>query len=272
MKAILILVVICVAATTALAVEHKPKVRRNLKPVPIKKKSFGEQRVITVPKGDPRARGVANPYPFPVKPVQPPPEDKIIAEADVVIKAPPALRGTPVAGRRGTTVHLLMGLGGKFTSPGVYTQAAQIKALGPDVSATVWAWDDWDRAAADLIAQKSTKHVAIGYSNGASKVQELANRLFQNNVRLDLLVAEDPTIWLPTTPLRANVMKAICFKNVNPASSFPPVGHASLKAGPDFPLSRLTTIETTLSHTAVDTDPKIIATVVQAVKAVVEAP
>jgi len=170
--------------------------------------------------------------------------------------------------RRPTTVHLLMGLGDSWTSPGVITQANQIKALGSDVTATVWKWYEWASALADLQAKPNTKHVVIGYSNGASFVQNIAN----SGVLLDLLISEDPTIWLPTYPLKSNVQKAICFKNTNPYSSFPPVGHASLVAGPGFPPSRLTTIETKDQHLSVDTDPTIIKTVVDAVNLVVQQP
>jgi len=177
-----------------------------------------------------------------------------------------------VTGRRATVVHLLMGLGDQFTSPGVLTQATRIRALGADVTATVWTWAQWQSALSDLQSAANsngkTKHVVIGYSNGASMVQQLA----ASGVALDLLIAEDPTIWLPTVPLKGNVKKSICFHNTNWMSSIPPVGHASLVAGDGFNAANLQTIDTTLAHTSVDTDPSIIQVVVNAVQLVVNAP
>jgi len=175
----------------------------------------------------------------------------------------------PISGRRPTEVHLLYGLFGSVgSSPGITTQAQLIQKLGADVTTTVWGWDQWDSAAAALQNKPGSKHVVIGYSNGASRVQNIAD----TGVSLDLLVSEDPTIWLETIPLRANVKKAVCFKNTNPMSSIPPVGHASLVAGQGFDPKNLVTIETQDLHANVDTDPAIINTVISYVKAVVQAP
>jgi len=177
----------------------------------------------------------------------------------------PPNRVTAVAGRRGTIVHLLMGLGDELTSPGVITQSNQIRALGADVQTSVWTWKAWPEVVRLFIADGSAhKHVVIGYSCGASATEYVAD----SNVALDLVVAEDPTIWLSTTAFRGNVAKAICFHNTNPINF---VGRASCAVGNGFPASRLTTINTMDIHGDVDLDTGIIATVIAAVKTVVAA-
>jgi len=173
---------------------------------------------------------------------------------------------TPVSGRRGTIVHLLMGLGDQTTSAGVVTQSESIRLLGPDVQTSVWTWKAWPQVVRLLIADGNAhKHVIIGYSCGASAMEYIAD----TNIPLDLLVAEDPTIWLSTTPIRGNVKQAICFHNTNFLNA---VGRASCEAGAGLPASRLTTINTADLHGDVDRDTSIIKTVLNAVDVVVKAP
>jgi hypothetical protein len=174
---------------------------------------------------------------------------------------------SPVPGRRGTIVHLLMGLGDQLTSPGVLTQSNSIRLLGADVQTTVWTWKAWPQVVRLLQADGNAhKHVIIGYSCGASAMEYIAD----TNIPIDLLVAEDPTIWLTTTPIRGNVQKAICFHNINPLNA---VGRASCEAGAGLtPASRLTTINTADFHGNVDIDTSIIKTVLNAVEVVVKAP
>jgi len=173
---------------------------------------------------------------------------------------------TPVDGRRGTIVHLLMGLGDEATSPGILTQSNTIRQMGTDVETTVWTWKAWPEVVRRFIADNNqNKHVVIGYSCGASAVEYVAD----SNVALDLAVSEDPTIWLSTTPFRSNVAQAICFHNTNPIN---PVGRASCECGDGFPQSRLNQIDTADLHGNVDTDPAIVNVVMNAVQAIVQAP
>jgi len=172
---------------------------------------------------------------------------------------------TPVAVRRGTIIHLLMGLGDTSTSAGILTQSDSLRLLGSDVQTTVWRWKQWPEVVRLLIADGNAhKHIIIGYSCGASVVEYIAD----TNVPLAFAVAEDPTVWLTTTPFRGNVMKVMCFHNVNPLNA---VGRASCEAGPGFPASRLTTINTADLHGDVDTDTSIIRTVLNAVDVIVKA-
>lgn len=161
------------------------------------------------------------------------------------------------------TVHVefLEGLGDDSTSPGVLTQAAEARKL-PGVTAAVRRWYQWPVAAAALKALPAgVKRVVVGYSNGGSEVTQVADEGFP----IDLLIAEDPTIWLAMASLHSNVAEAICFENINPFSSFPPVGHANLSTAPDFH-GVLKVIATRDMHINVDTDPTIQATVLAAIK------
>lgn len=157
----------------------------------------------------------------------------------------------------GAVVRLLEGLGGDRTSGGVLQQRDKIKAKFPTADVKVYGWSEWDKVAADFKAKPDAKHVLIGYSNGGSTVTWTAD----TGVRIDALVAEDPTVWLSNIPLKGNVKKALCIHNSNPFSSFPPVGHAYLAAGLGFDKTHLKTIETNDSHMYVDYDPVIIAAV-----------
>jgi hypothetical protein len=163
---------------------------------------------------------------------------------------------------RAVHVEFLEGLGDDFTSPGVLAMAAQVRKLGADFSATVRRWYQWRDAATALKArQPGDARAVVGYSNGGSEVTGVSDAGFP----LDLLVALDPTIWLACSPLHGNVKRAICFHNVNPVSSFPPVGHASLTTAPDFK-GTLRTIDTWDLHMNVDTDPVIQAAVLAAIR------
>ena len=163
---------------------------------------------------------------------------------------------------RAVHVEFLEGLGDDFTSPGVLAMAAQVRKLGANFSATVRHWYQWrDAAAALKAAPASNARAVVGYSNGGSEVTGVSDAGFP----LDLLIALDPTIWLACSPLHVNVKQAICFHNINPASSFPPVGHASLTTAADFK-GRLRTIDTWDLHMNVDTDPVIQAVVLAAIK------
>lgn len=158
-------------------------------------------------------------------------------------------------------LDILEGLGDDATSPGCQVIAAEARKI-PGVTAVVWKWYQWELLIAARKKLPADRLWAIvGYSNGASEVTQVA----ADGLTVDLLVALDPTIWLACAPLHNNVKRAICFHNVNPLSSFPPVGHASLTAAMDFK-GLLQTFNTWDLHINVDTDPVIQAAVIAAVK------
>ena len=158
-------------------------------------------------------------------------------------------------------LDILEGLGDDTTSPGCLVIAQEARKI-PGVTAVVWKWYQWPLV---LAARKKLPAdrlwAVVGYSNGGSEATQVA----ADGLIVDLLVALDPTIWLACAPLHDNVKRAICFHNVNPASSFPPVGHASLSVAVDFK-GLLQTFNTWDLHNNVDTDPVIQAAVIAAVK------
>jgi hypothetical protein len=163
---------------------------------------------------------------------------------------------------RAVHVEFLEGLGGDFTSAGVLAMAAQVRKLGSNFSASVRRWYQWRAAAAALKASPARNgRAVVGYSNGGSEVTGISDEGFA----LDLVIALDPTIWIACSPLHANVKQAICVHNVNPLSSFPPVGHASLTTAADFK-GTLRTIDTWDLHINVDSDPVIQGVVLSAIK------
>lgn len=159
-------------------------------------------------------------------------------------------------------VELLEGLGGDVTSPGVITMANRINTW-PGLKAIVSNWSDWQAAAARLSALAPTdKACIVGYSNGGS----LATYVTAQGMRIDLLFGLDATIWIPPKAIPASVAKAICFWNVNPFSSLPPVGHARYTLADGNNKTKLLTRKIYNSHMTVDTDPKIQDAVYQACK------
>lgn len=147
--------------------------------------------------------------------------------------------------------EFLMGLGGRLTSSGVvqmYTDALR----RPNVTANLREWDQWQDSVQTISElPKHSKVAVLGYSNGACTATDIAFEDFQ----VDLLVGFDRTIWLPARPLGGNVKRAICLWNVNPFSSFPPVGHGTYSMAQGVPASRLTTRRITDFHINVDKNP-----------------
>jgi len=104
-KLLFTVLVVLALATTALAADvdadveteiptRKPRAGKKTVPVKTKGRSFGNQKVVIVPKGDPRARPGAGEVvaPEPVKPAKAPRE---IVEADVVETTPVVVPPTP---------------------------------------------------------------------------------------------------------------------------------------------------------------------------------
>jgi len=160
-----------------------------------------------------------------------------------------------------------MGLGDTTTSQGILQQSAQIRAMGKDVQTSVWTYKAWPEVIRRLYADNGrNKHVIIGYSCGASAMEYIAD----SNLPFELVVAEDPTIWLnPTATFRGNAKKVICFHNYN---IFNGVGLAGCQAGDGLPASALTVINTADIHGYVDIDPGFQKTIYAAVQIVVNAP
>lgn len=148
-------------------------------------------------------------------------------------------------------VGFVMGLFGIFgSSPGIQQMGAQV-AKWPGYEARVFQWSEWSAAATWLSRKSCGVRAIVGYSNGGNTITYAA----ATGVKLAYAGSMDPTIWLPVTPIQKNVDSVMVFRNVNPLSSFPPVGHANLVKGATF-RGVWKVYDVRDLHGAVDTNPK----------------
>src|ERR1700691_3331996 len=106
-------------------------------------------------------------------------------------------------------LDILEGLGDDTTSSGCLVIAAEARKI-TGVTAVVWKWYEWEQViAARKKLPADRLWAVVGYSNGASEAEQVA----ASGLTVDLLVALDPTICLPTGPLQGHVTRAICFHN-----------------------------------------------------------
>jgi pimeloyl-ACP methyl ester carboxylesterase len=92
-------------------------------------------------------------------------------------------------------VHLFSGLGSSLLpslSYGTRTLESMIDKLGY-ANAEHHVWSDWRKIADRLIKEKPSKVVLVGHSNGQIANSEIARRLRLAGIKVNLLVAIDPT-------------------------------------------------------------------------------
>jgi pimeloyl-ACP methyl ester carboxylesterase len=155
--------------------------------------------------------------------------------------------------RSGPQVYILYALGGAPTSIGMVSLANRIRNLG-GITVSTYAWDDYKDVVADIAAQPADTPIAlIGYSLGANATSWIAHSLPQR--RIALLIAYDPSIWYPVSPVGENVEHAILYHN----NGIDPLGHARIEA------PRLETVETWLPHVTLDFDESLHARTLAAV-------
>ena len=103
-------------------------------------------------------------------------------------------------------IYLIRGLFGVF-STGMDQMAAQFKAQGYS-NASLWSWTDVDAIANDIIAghqNGDNAHIVlIGHSLGSNAVVQVADRLAQQGIPVDLAVTFDITegLRVPLNVLR----------------------------------------------------------------------
>ena len=149
-------------------------------------------------------------------------------------------------------VRAFMLLGGMTGSaweayvPGVNTGMLglrdRIAAMG--VPVTVYPWGSYVQADADISAWKG-KSVVPCYSGGASRGTYLKSTV-------DLLVGYDPSPSYQVDPLRSNVRRAVCYKNLTPL--FFGLGGGVYRLAADNKTTALTTITVSEQHLAVQYD------------------
>lgn len=150
-------------------------------------------------------------------------------------------------------VEFLKGLElpGFETSPGIIDMAREVSSWA-GYTAVVREWHEWEKSVDALKSLPvGIRRGVVGYSNGGSMATYIAN----SGTVIDFLVGMDATTWIPPKQLQINVRNAICFWNVNPFSSFPPVGHASYSLVKGNTSTKLLTYKIMNLHGNVDTDP-----------------
>jgi hypothetical protein len=111
------------------------------------------------------------------------------------------------------------------TNTGMFALRNMLSDL-PNVDVQTWTWGNWREVAIDLDGTlPKDKIVVIGYSGGGSRATDLANWMFLNtHVHIDLMVLYDPSPADQMQTIRANVKRAICYRNLSPKMWFPGVG------------------------------------------------
>lgn len=148
-------------------------------------------------------------------------------------------------------VEFLEGLGGDLTSPGIIAMANHVSSW-PGYTTNVRNWSEWERSVDRFKSLPiATRRAIVGYSNGGSMATYVAN----SGTTIDFLIGMDATVWIPPKEIQINVRNAICFWNINPFSSVPPVGHAKYTLASGNKTTKLLTYKITNLHGNVDTDP-----------------
>jgi len=164
--------------------------------------------------------------------------------------------------RAKTEVFQLYGLGGKVFSSGQDTLAETLRKKGAKVR-PIYQFYEWQQVVEDIKKVPAGRRiVVVGNSNGgnaATWVQAATKR------KIHYLQVQDPTIWLPMSPIGKHVSRADCVWNVNPFSALIPVGHRRCELVPGYPQKRFKEIKTWAAHTYVDKDPTNHARVVEQV-------
>lgn len=94
-----------------------------------------------------------------------------------------------------TAIHLFSGLGSSLLpslSYGTRTLESLIDKLG-HADAEHHVWNEWRSVAERLVREKPNKVILIGHSNGVIATNEIAKRLRLAGIKVNLLVAIDPT-------------------------------------------------------------------------------
>lgn len=104
----------------------------------------------------------------------------------------------------------LIGIDGPADSFGMDGLAAQIRRAFPDAKVSVSNWTSWRWAAAAMRLSRADKKVLIGYSGGGSRATWIAQ---YRSIKIDLLVAYDPSPISSMARLHDNVRRALCFYN-----------------------------------------------------------
>lgn len=161
-------------------------------------------------------------------------------------------------------IYIMYGLGGRMWSAGMEDNLAKkLRALSKDIDVPpTYGWGSYDAITADINGKVAlgTKVAVIGHSMGGNAATWIANSARR---AINLLVAYDPTVWSSVQPIPSRVKTAIGIHG-NDFWSF--VGKAYLAKASGNTTTKLTTIETSDPHVAIDDDNALHAKTIAAVK------
>ena len=150
----------------------------------------------------------------------------------------------------------LWGPDGPVSSFGMSTLANQLAPYGEIYTHT---WDRWTDCYDTIRANKDDKQIVIGYSGGGSRATWIANRV--PTVRIDLMIALDPSPSWQIKDIGNNVKNAICYYNSHPL--FFGLGGGKLTGK-----AKIQTITVSMQHLLIQFDANIRKEIVDYAKAV----
>ena len=113
----------------------------------------------------------------------------------------------------------LEGVDGYVDSAGMMELIPMLKAIG--VETTVHDWEQYAAVLPELGPGPGVNllRIVIGYSGGGSRATWLAN--LPQQPRIDLMVLYDPSPSWQMEPIGSNVLRAVCYHNLNPMMPSP---------------------------------------------------
>lgn len=112
------------------------------------------------------------------------------------------------------TIWMIDGQGGALTNQGWRAFARRLASLGYTVSYGWWARDP-GAIVKSIIEENPIITVLLGYSLGGNATTWVANELLSRGIKVDLLVAYDPTVNAVIYPLMSNVRRAVCYRQTS---------------------------------------------------------
>lgn len=157
-------------------------------------------------------------------------------------------------------IHILMGGLWGFDGPiSSFGMLGLSNMLAPYGDVHTYTWDHWPDTYDAIRADKLSKQVIIGYSGGGSRATWLANKV--PTLRIDLMIALDPSPSWQIKDIGNNVKSAICYYNAHPL--FFGLGGGKLTGK-----AKIQTITVSMQHLLIQFDANIRKEVVEYVKAV----
>jgi hypothetical protein len=155
--------------------------------------------------------------------------------------AQPALAVSPTI-----RTYVILGQGSYITSFCMASFAKRLRSIDPRMIVTTHNWNKYGDVAREIMRASITQPVVvIGYSLGGNATTWITNALPLKF--FELVVAYDPSVLTTTLPAGLNIKRLLLYHN----NSLDPWGHARIRG------LQVETVETYMSHLAVDCSKKL---------------